>query len=81
MDQASELIRTYLIRPDDAVWCAAVAGWTDATVPPVVQLAVLYQVAALYFHRGDEGGDRAGGICPEAEQVLRATGYRDPALA
>ncbi len=80
--QASEVIRTYLLRPDDAAWSAAVQGWDETTVPAIVQAAVLYQLADLYLHRGDEAGrGPAGGICPEAEAVLRATGYRDPALA
>lgn len=82
MEQASDIVRTYLLRPDDAVWCAAVQGWTDTVVPSIVQAAVLEQIADLYFHRGDEAGaGPAGQICPAAEAILRATGYRDPALA
>lgn len=82
MEQASDLVRTYLLRPDDVTWNAAIQGWTDATVPTVVQAAVLEEVADLYQHRGDEPlAFAGGGLCPAAEAILRATGYRDPVLA
>lgn len=82
MEQASDLVRTYLLRPDDVAWCAAVQGWTETSVPSIVQAAVLEQIADLYLHRGDEPLASPGGsLCPAAEAILRATGYRDPALA
>jgi hypothetical protein len=82
IEQASDLVRIYLLRPADAVWCAAVQGWTETTVPHIVQAAVLLQIADLYAHRGDEAGAHTGGgICVETEAILRGTGYRDPAVA
>lgn len=80
--QASSIVRAYVDRPSDATWTATVAGWTDATVPAIVQAAVLLQLAVLYQHRGDEttGAVDAGAVAPEAAMLLRATGYRDPVV-
>jgi hypothetical protein len=80
MGQAEALILDYLEGGD--------AAWTDeTTVPPVVQAALLVQVAELWRFRGDD--DQYAGIT----QVTHLPGqlslyvvnllrrYRDPALA
>lgn len=89
VEEASDIIRAFVDRPGDANWTADVANWDIAgggspvlPVPAIIQRATLLQVADLYTHRGDEGRHGPeGGIAPEAEALLRATGYRDPILA
>lgn len=80
IDQVSAIILAFLARPNDATWTATIAAWTAATVPAVVQLAVLLELADRYMHRGDERRD-GNGIGPETEVLLRSTGYRDPVMA
>lgn len=62
--------------------------WTDETdCPPLVQAAILMQLAELYRFRGDDPGtivnsparEAAGSLSPVIEGMLRR--YRDPALA
>jgi hypothetical protein len=80
VERASAIVVAFLTSPDDA--------WTEWTAPVIVQAAVLAQLADMYIHRGDERAHYAaldrregGGICTDAEAILRATGYRDPVLA
>lgn len=79
--QASEIILAFIARSNDATWTAEIASWTTATVPAIVQAAILRQAANLYIHRGDELGVELQGICPDAAALLLATGYRDPVVA
>jgi hypothetical protein len=88
IEQASAIILAFIARPNDTDWTAEVESWGTGSpvvaVPAVVQTATLMQVADLYVHRGDERwmpASGGGGICPEAEALLRATGYRDYVLA
>lgn len=62
--------------------------WTDENdAPPLVQAAILIQLAELYRFRGDDPGtvisaparDLGGSLSPIVEGMLRR--YRDPALA
>ncbi|MFC7399584.1 head-tail connector protein [Chelatococcus sp. GCM10030263] len=69
IEQASHIVVDYLKKPDN--------GWTEETVPPLVQAAVLLVLADLYEHRGDDG--KSDPISPAVENILRR--YRDPALA
>lgn len=73
--QAESIILDYL-KSDD--------GWDETTVPPLVQAAVLLQLAELFRFRGDDGGTAMpefadGQLSPAITNILRR--YRDPALA
>lgn len=85
LTQAEAVILAYIARPTDVDWTAEIASWdatgAPAVVPAVIQAAVLMQLAHLYAHRGDEGGAQHGSVAPEAEQLLKGTGYKDPVLA
>lgn len=80
-DEASEIVLARIAKPADATWTALLATWTEVTVPAAVRTAVLYQCANLYGHRGDEGMSGPAGIAPEAEALLKSTGYLDPPMA
>lgn len=78
--QAEDIILDYL----------KVAGsppeWTEETLPPLVQAAILLQLAELFGFRGDDPASTStsaavvdGQLSPTITNLLRR--YRDPALA
>lgn len=80
--QATAIIINYIDnRPDDADWIEEVEGWTDGTVPPVIQAAILLQLAELHRFRGDEDPPRRdhGFLAPHIVSLLHR--YRDPAVS
>ncbi len=61
-------------------------AWTESDVPPLVQAAVLLQLAELFRFRGDDPASASsaptfadGQLSPAITNILRR--YRDPALA
>lgn len=78
--QATAAVLNYLER-DDVDWIATIEAWTDETVPPPVQAAILKHVAELYRFRGDEEGPsrEIGFVSPDIRALL--TPYRDPTIA
>lgn len=81
IEVASDIILAFIARPTDTAWTATIGAWTDVTAPTVIQDAVAKQLMNLRAHRGDEGLNAGVGICPEADALLRATGYKDPVMA
>ncbi len=79
LDQAEDIILDYL-----KVQGISPPMWTFADVPPLVQAAILLQLAELFRFRGDDTGSTApvfeeGQLSPAITNILRR--YRDPALA
>lgn len=75
--QAESIIIDYLKSND---------GWDETTVPPLVQAAVLLQLAELFRFRGDDPASAAtaptyadGQLSPAITNILRR--YRDPAMS
>jgi len=61
---------------------SAAATWTDATVPPRVQSAVLLMLGSLWVHRGDDMGGASDGDAATWQAIERIlVRERDPALA
>lgn len=77
---ATATVIDYIARPDDD-WIAEIEAWTDETVPPAVQAAILLQVAELYRFRGDEDAPKRenGFLAPQIVTFLCR--YRDPAVS
>lgn len=77
---ATAAIVDYITRDDDD-WIAEIAAWTEDTVPPPVQAAILLQVAEIYRFRGDEDGPNReiGFVSPQIRALLMP--YRDPTIA
>lgn len=77
---ATATILNHIVRDDDD-WIAEIEAWTDDTVPPPVQAAILQQVAELYRFRGDETAPERdlGFLSPTIRALL--TSYRDPTVA
>lgn len=78
--QAEDIILDYL-----KVQGQSPPEWTISTVPPLVQAAILLQLAELFRFRGDDAGGgntpvyEDGQLSPSITNILRR--YRDPALA
>jgi hypothetical protein len=72
IQQASDVIADYLKAKADPVWDAT-------TAPPLVQAAVLYFLAHLYEHRGDDLETVDPAVWSGIERALMRS--RDPALA
>ena len=68
--QAEDIVTDYL-------GDAADPTWTDATVPPRVQAAVLFTLGDLYSDRGDEER-RAAPLSAAVQRILER--LRDPAV-
>jgi len=82
MTQAEAIILDYL-----KIAAVSPPLWSDETdCPPLVQAAILMQLAELYRFRGDDPGTvvqspargEAGSLSPVIEGLLRR--YRDPTL-
>lgn len=75
MQQATDLVITYLRRPDHT--------WTVDTVDdvefPIVQAAILEVLTNLFFDRGDRDKPSDGPITERVKRMLSM--HRDPALA
>lgn len=72
IQQASDVIADYLKTKADPVWDAT-------TAPPLVQAAVLFYLAHLYEHRGDDLATVDEAVWLGIERALMRS--RDPALA
>jgi hypothetical protein len=81
-EQATAVVLDYIARPTDADWTATIAAWTTATVPPVIQAAILVQLSELYRFRGDDMQTperEPGDLSPLVKALLRRA--RDPVVA
>ena len=84
LDQAEDIVQTYIERPDDADWADEIASWDDTSVPPGIKAAVLCMVGHLYRFRGDDAAADApkaehGFLPPQVVNLLHR--WRDPAVA
>jgi hypothetical protein len=79
--QAQAIVLEYIARSSDTAWTATIAAWTEVTVPPVVQAAILLQLGELYRYRGDDEMPKRdeGDLAPGVKSLLRR--YRDPVIA
>jgi hypothetical protein len=80
--QATSIVLDYIARPTDEDWTATIAAWTETTVPPVIQAAILVQLTELYRFRGDDmqmPEREAGDLSPLVKALLRRS--RDPVVA
>jgi len=80
IQQATAIVLDYIARPDDD-WIAEIEAWTEDTVPPSVQAAILLQVGELYRFRGDEEPPKRehGFLAPHIVALLHR--FRDPAVS
>ncbi len=79
--QSEDIILDYL-----KVQAISPPMWTIDTVPPLVQAAILLQLAELFRFRGDDPASAStapvftdGQLSPSITNILRR--YRDPSLA
>ena len=79
--QATAIVLEYIGRSSDTAWTATIAAWTEATVPDVVQAAILLQLGELYRYRGDDELPKRdeGDLAPGVKSLLRR--WRDPVIA
>jgi len=70
MEQASAIVVDYIKRPDH--------GWTEETVPPLVQAAILIVLTDLYDRRNGTDKDDVLLSKPVRDILER---FRDPAFA
>lgn len=83
LDAAEEIVLGHIARTDDEDWTAAIAAWTEETVPRRIKVAILMQAADLYRFRGDDApADQRkaeeGFLAPDVRRLL--VPFRDPTL-
>lgn len=88
LEAAEAIVLGYIARPSDEDWTATIAGWTEATVPAPVRMAILIMVADLWRDRGDEdpnlrqrSAQELGDLPQEVSALLKVTGYRSSVVA
>jgi hypothetical protein len=84
VNAATQMVITYIDRPDDEDWSEEIQSWDETTVPADIQAAVLFLVEYLYrFRGGDVASDVPksphGFLPPDVVNYL--TRWRDPAVA